>query len=260
MNRITALAVISTVLAAAMVPGPPAGARRAWATFPLCSLESSQVANGAYVVQNNEYNSFSAECVSADGGTYFAVRDSSISSRYDLTPAAYPSIYAGCAWGTCSSGGLASHPVRLSALASGAVTSTWWTTQPAAAGNIFAASYDVWLDRSASRWGPPDGVQLLIWTGHSHAVRPSGHLVASGVRIDGIGYDIWRNWDNVITYERVPATWHVIRLDIGDIARDLVSRGLASPGWYLTAVQAGFQIWQAGAGLATSYFNVRAGR
>lgn len=40
-----------------------------------------------------------------------------------------------------------------------------------------------------------------------------------------------------------------------DFARQAVSRGLAQNNWYLTSVQAGFEPWQNGAGLAVTSFS-----
>jgi hypothetical protein len=45
-------------------------------------------------------------------------------------------------------------------------------------------------------------------------------------------------------------------LDIGAFAANAVSRGYMSPAWYLIDVEAGFELWQGGAGLAVDQFNV----
>ncbi|HEY1699344.1 MAG TPA: hypothetical protein VGG75_06460 [Trebonia sp.] len=46
-------------------------------------------------------------------------------------------------------------------------------------------------------------------------------------------------------------------LDLGAVFRDSVDRGYTSPGWYLTAVEAGFELWHGGAGLKTTSFSPR---
>lgn len=47
----------------------------------------------------------------------------------------------------------------------------------------------------------------------------------------------------------------VSNLDLGDITRDAVSRGVISPSWYLIDVEAGFELWRGGAGLSTRSFS-----
>ena len=55
------------------------------------------------------------------------------------------------------------------------------------------------------------------------------------------------------------ATTSVSNLDIGTLAQDAVSRGYTKSSWYLIDVEAGFELWQGGAGLATNSFSVSVG-
>ena len=48
----------------------------------------------------------------------------------------------------------------------------------------------------------------------------------------------------------------VSNLDVGTLAQDSVSRGYTKSTWYLIDVEAGFELWQGGAGLATNSFSV----
>jgi cellulose 1,4-beta-cellobiosidase len=52
-----------------------------------------------------------------------------------------------------------------------------------------------------------------------------------------------------------PAT-SVSDLDIRPVAWDAVRRGYIQKSWYLVDVEAGFELWQGGAGLATNSFSV----
>ena len=45
-------------------------------------------------------------------------------------------------------------------------------------------------------------------------------------------------------------------LDVGPLAADSVSRGYIRPSWYLIDIEAGFELWRGGAGLATDSFSV----
>ncbi len=79
------------------------------ATSTLCQEQTAPV-GGSYIVQNNEYDSSASECVTTDGNADFTVANSGIANATNGSPGAYPSIYQGCHWGNCSSGGLTSHP------------------------------------------------------------------------------------------------------------------------------------------------------
>jgi hypothetical protein len=48
----------------------------------------------------------------------------------------------------------------------------------------------------------------------------------------------------------------VTNLDVGQLAHDAISRGYLSPSCWLIDVEAGFELWQGGAGLATKSFSV----
>ncbi len=54
------------------------------------------------------------------------------------------------------------------------------------------------------------------------------------------------------------ATAHtdVSDLDLLPLFEDAGNRGYLDPSWYLIAVEAGFEIWQGGAGLAVQDFSV----
>ena len=51
-------------------------------------------------------------------------------------------------------------------------------------------------------------------------------------------------------------TTSVSNLDVGTLTQDMVSRGYTQSSWYLIDVEAGFELWQGGAGLATNSFSV----
>jgi glycosyl hydrolase family 12 len=89
-------------------------------------------------------------------------------------------------------------------------------------------------------------------------VRPAGSLVASSISIGNHDYDVWLrqgSW-NTITYAMTTGTTSVSRLDLQELLADAVSRGYISNSWYLISVEAGFELWRGGAGLATNSFSV----
>src|SRR6202522_29196 len=100
------------------------------------------------------------------------------------------------------------------------------------------------------------------WLNHNGSVQPFGSEVATNVSIGGRTYYVWygpqSTWDTV-TYEMTSPVTSVSNLDVGTLAQDSVSRGYTESSWYLIDVEAGFELWQGGAGLATNSFSVDIG-
>jgi hypothetical protein len=231
------------------------------ATTTLCQEQTAPVSGGTYTAQNNEFGSGAPECASTDGHADLTVASSSIDNATNGSPGAYPSLYRGCHWGNCSSGGLASAPIQVSDLTRGKVTTSWSTTQPGGS-NVYDVAYDIWFNRSATAVGQPDCAELMVWLNHHGRVQPLGSLVASGVTVGSHGYDVWEGaqaWGDTITYDMTAATTSVSGLDVGTLAQDAVDRGYLSRSCYLLDVEAGFELWQGGAGLKTSSFSVSVG-
>ncbi len=259
----TLLLALGTFLAArAVSPGgqPPAvtASPAAAAATTLCQEQTAPVSGGAYTVQNNEFDSSAPECVSTDGSDDFTVASSSIGNATNGSPGAYPSIYQGCHWGNCSSGGLTAHPVQVAALTPGTVTTSWSTTQPGGS-SAYDVAYDIWFSQTAATTGQPDGSELMVWLNHNGPVQPFGSEVASNVTLGGHTYNVWEgtqsSWDTV-TYDMTSPATSVAGLDVGTLAQDMVSRGYTKSSWYLIDVEAGFELWQGGAGLTTNSFSV----
>ncbi|MDX6417787.1 MAG: hypothetical protein QOG28_2407 [Trebonia sp.] len=229
------------------------------ATTSLCQEQTASVSGGTYIVQNNEFDSSASECLSTDGNADFTVANSSIANATNGEPGAYPSIYQGCHWGNCSSGGLTSSPVQVSSLTAGKVSTSWSTTQPGGSGNAYDVAYDIWVNQTPTTSGQPNGTEIMVWLNHNGSVQPFGSEVASNVSLGGHTYNIWygtqSSWDTV-TYDMTSGSTSVSNLDVGTLAQDSVSRGYTKSSWYLIDIEAGFELWQGGAGLATNSFSV----
>jgi hypothetical protein len=229
------------------------------ATTSLCQEQTASVSGGTYIVQNNEFDSSASECLSTDGNADFSVANSSIANATNGEPGAYPSIYQGCHWGNCSSGGLTSSPIQVSSLTTGKVTTSWSTTQPGGSGNAYDVAYDIWVNQTPTTSGQPNGTEIMVWLNHNGSVQPFGSEVASNVSLGGHTYNIWygtqSSWDTV-TYDMTSGSTSVSNLDVGTLAQDSVSRGYTKSSWYLIDIEAGFELWQGGAGLATNSFSV----
>jgi glycosyl hydrolase family 12/cellulose binding protein with CBM2 domain len=228
------------------------------ATSTLCASQTAPVGGGTYTVQNNEWNSSASECVTTDGGADFTVANSSISNATNGAPGGYPSIYQGCHWGNCSSGGLTATPVQVANLTTGKVTTSWSTTQPGGS-NVYDVAYDIWFNQTSTTNTQPNGTELMVWLNHNGGIQPFGSQVASNVSIGGHTYNVWfgqqSTWDTV-SYVMTTGTTSVSNLDIGQLTQDMVNRGYTKTSWFLIDVEAGFELWQGGAGLATNSFSV----
>src|SRR5215813_10245185 len=240
-------------LLAVSLPATSSGA--ATTTTRLCKSQTLPVSGGAYTLQNNEWGSSASECITADGGTGFTVANSSIANAANGAPGGYPAIYKGCHWSTCTPG--SGFPIQVSRIRAGTVTTCWSTSQP---GNgDYDVAYDIWFNQTPTNSGQPNGTELMIWLNHNGPVQPFGSKVASNARIGGRGYKVWfgkQGW-NTVSYTMTSGTTSVSNLDLQPLIADAVSRGYISPSWYLIDVEAGFELWQGGAGLATKSFSVK---
>ena len=137
------------------------------------------------------------------------------------------------------------------------MTTSWTTAQPGT--GAYDVAYDIWFNRAPGTSGQPDGAELMIWLNHNGPVQPFGSRVSTAA-IGGRSYDVWfgkQAW-NTISYSMVTGTTSVRDLDIGKFAADALRRGYIRKSWYLIDVEAGFELWQGGAGLGTDSFAVNA--
>jgi hypothetical protein len=228
------------------------------ATTQLCQMQSAPAASGVYTVQNNEWGSGASECITTDGNADFTVANSAISNATNGAPGGYPSIYQGCHWGNCTSGGLSATPVQVSAITTGKVTTSWSTTQPGGS-SAYDVAYDIWFNQTPTTSGQPNGTELMIWLNHNGPVQPFGSEVATNVSVGGRGYNVWEGSQgsfDTVSYTMTTGTTSVSNLDLAPLVQDAVSRGYTKSSWYLIDMEAGFELWQGGAGLATNSFAV----
>ena len=227
-----------------------------------------------YVVQNNMWNVRNdvngwKNCMTVDEETgAFAITEANHGMPTDGAPAGYPSIFKGCHWGNCTDN--SGMPVRVSAISS--ATSDWETAQP---NNVtedvaYNVAYDLWFNSSpTTKKGcgndgtadcGPDKAELMIWLNRVGGVQPFGEKIAGGVSIAGTTWDVWFGKTesdlNTISYVRTTGVTRVSNLDLTSFMDDAWSRCYVLTNWYLISVEAGFEIWKGGAGLASDSFSV----
>ena len=244
------LAVLCAVL-------PLLSAPTAHAATQICDqFGTAKIADGKYIVQNNEWGDTSTQCLQVtDAG--FEITTASHDKAGNGAPAAYPSIYAGCHYGACTdSSGL---PLQVSAFQDPQTSVGYHTVD----NGTWDAAYDVWFDTSPSPSGQNNGAELMIWGNRRGGPQPVGQKIGTAT-LAGATWDVWEGplsnagitW-NVVSYVRQQTT-SALDLHIKDFTSDSSARGYLSSSWYMTSVQFGFEPWVGGAGLGVDSFSFTA--
>ncbi|MEU6281767.1 cellulose binding domain-containing protein [Streptomyces sp. NPDC047028] len=214
----------------------------------LCEQFGSTTIQGRYVVQNNRWGTSATQCITVtDSGFRIAQADGSVPTNG--APKSYPSVYNGCHYTNCSPG--TNLPARLSSISSAPTG----ISNSYVSGAAYDAAYDIWLDPTPRT----DGVnrtEVMVWFNHVGGVQPVGSPTGSAI-VAGRSWQVWsgNNGSNDVLSFVAPSAIDSWNFDVMDFVRQAVSRGLAQDDWYLTSVQAGFEPWQNGAGLAVSSFS-----
>jgi cellulose 1,4-beta-cellobiosidase len=208
-----------------------------------------------YCVQNNVWNPDSGWVqvleVNDQNGD-FTVQQTNHNKSTGGSPAAYPSIYKGNHWGSATSN--SGMPIQVSNIAN---VMTSWNVTTIDSG-VWNVAYDIWFHQTSDySGGSPNGAELMIWINWLGNIQPAGTKVAT-VSLAGATWDVWfadwPNWD-YIAY-RITTKTTSANFDINEFIKDAISRGYIQNSWYLIDVEAGFELWQDGAGLKSSGFSV----
>ncbi|OKI28622.1 hypothetical protein A6A25_30905 [Saccharothrix sp. CB00851] len=242
---LTAAAAGAALALTGLVVAPPAGA-----AVEICEqYGSTRLDSGRIIAQNNRWGASTAQCISADG-TGFRITRSDHNNATNGVPAGYPSVYKGCHYGNCTTGsGL---PLRVADF--GDPRGTYDISTPNS--GEWNASFDIWFDANANPAGQNYGAELMIWANHRGRPQPIGSKRAA-VTLEGAAWDVWIGnigW-NVISYVRQQPTNLMANFSLKAFTQDAVNRGQINPAWYMTSVQAGFEPWIGGAGLAVNRFD-----
>ncbi|HWU06931.1 MAG TPA: cellulose binding domain-containing protein [Streptomyces sp.] len=214
----------------------------------LCEQYGSAVVQGRYVVQNNRWGTAEEQCVNVTANGFEVTRAEG-SVPTNGAPKSYPSVFNGCHYTNCSPG--TELPARISSI-SGAPTGI---TYEYAGNAVYDAAYDIWLDPTPRT----DGVnrtEIMIWFNRVGPIQPVGSRTGSAT-VAGRTWEVWtgNNGANDVISFVAPSAITSWNFDVMDFVDETVTRGMAQTSWYLTSVQAGFEPWQGGAGLAVSSFS-----
>ncbi|WP_433543883.1 GH12 family glycosyl hydrolase domain-containing protein (plasmid) [Streptomyces sp. CA-294286] len=250
---LTSLTTLASLAALTTATGVAQAEPRARAAAPaadtrICDTFGTATLQGRYTVQNNRWGTGATQCVDVTP-TGFELTRADGSVPTNGPPKSYPSVFNGCHYTTCSPG--TNLPARLSSISSAPSTISYGYVNNA----VYNASYDIWLDPTPKR----DGVnrtEIMIWFHRVGPVQPIGSPVGTA-SVGGRTWEVWsgNNGGNDVLSFVAPAAIPEWSFDVMDFVDETVARGLAEPSWYLTSVQAGFEPWADGAGLAVRSFS-----
>ncbi len=254
-----AAGLVSCLVLAATCSGaaPPASASSsAQLCHPYQYLQVTNRLGERFIVRNDNYGGLQ-ECVINHGTrANFAVAQSSARSR-TREPVAFPYIFLGCSWGLCTTGsGL---PARVSTLRD---PRTSWDISARASG-VWDATYDIWFNKDPITTGQATGAELMIWLNSHGSPAPGRH---SGIVWEDHARWYLRSWVTqhagikwrLIQFRRVRPTSRVVHLSLGGFIHRMERYRWVRPRYWMLNIDAGFEIWRDGKGLATNWFTARA--
>lgn len=212
-----------------------------------------------YIIQNNIFNDVDgSQCLKFNSTTgSFNIVSSVVDKSLDGPPAAFPSIFKGCHWGNCTDNFTTGLPKQINKILK--ANSSWETVQPVS--GIYNVVYDLWINKTSTTLGQPDGAEIMIWLNYTKGIQPLGALITKQkpILISGAKWDIWlgnKNGMNVISYVMRTGVISVCNLNLKDFLIDAGKRNYIQLDWHLISIEAGFEIWKNSAGLASKVFNV----
>ncbi|WP_405426827.1 GH12 family glycosyl hydrolase domain-containing protein [Micromonospora sp. NBC_00617] len=245
-RQLRALATAGLLVASSLVAVTLGGS--ASADTQICEQYGSTVIQGRYVVQNNRWGTTAQQCINATSNG-FEITTLNGSSPTNGAPTAYPSIFFGCHYTNCSPG--TNLPIQVSQISSATSSISYRYVS----GATYNASYDIWLDPSPKRDGV-NQMEIMIWLNRQGQIQPIGSVVGT-TNLAGRTWEVWRGSNgsnNVISYVASSAI-SSLNFSVMDFINDTRNRGAITNSWYLTSIQAGFEPWQGGVGLAVTSFS-----
>ncbi|MFC3893017.1 glycoside hydrolase [Lentzea rhizosphaerae] len=219
----------------------------AQADTTICDQYGSTTIQGRYVVQNNRWGTSAQQCINVTS-TGFRIATQQGSSPTNGAPVSYPSVFLGCHYTNCSPG--STLPMQVSRIRNATSSISYQY-----AGGTYNASYDIWLDPTPKTNGV-NQMEIMIWFNRQGPIQPIGSAVGN-TTIAGRSWQVWRGSNgsnNVISYV-ASSTINSWSFNVLDFVNDVRARGAITNSWYLTSIQAGFEPWNGGVGLAVNNFS-----
>ncbi len=225
-------------------------ATTAVADTQICEQYGSTTIGGKYVVQNNRWGTSATQCINVTS-TGFSIQQQDGTGNTSGAPVSYPSVYLGCHYSNCSPG--TNMPAQISRISSAPTSIS--NSYPGS--GTYDAAYDIWLNADTNVSGVQD-TEIMVWLHHTGSIQPVGSNTGQTVNIAGRSWAVWtgnNGSNNVVSY--VQSGISSLSFDVMDFIRDTFNRGsqYGNANWYLTSIQAGFEPWVGGVGLAVNNFS-----
>jgi hypothetical protein len=210
---------------------------------------------GNYIIMNNRWGTSATQCINTTANG-FSITQQDGTGNLSGAPVSYPAIYLGCHYGNCSPN--SPLPAQISSFS--AANSSISDTYPG--GGTWDAAYDIWLNADTNVSGVQD-TEIMIWLNHQGSIQPVGSSTGTTVNLAGHSWTVWtgnNGQNNVVSYVSTSAI-PSLSFNVRDFIMDTLGRGsqYGTTSWYLTSIQAGFEPWIGGLGLAVNSFSASIG-
>jgi hypothetical protein len=248
-NRAKAALMAGIVAVASVGVGIMISVPEAHAATQICDQYGTTVV-GNYIVQNNRWGTSATQCINVTS-TGFSIVQQDGTGNTSGAPVSYPSIYLGCHYSNCSPSSPLPKQISTISSANTSISDTYPSS------GTYDASYDIWLNADTNVSGVQD-TEIMVWLNHTGSIQPVGSNSGQTVNIAGHSWAVWtgnNGQNNVVSY--VQAGISSLSFDVMAFVRDTLSRGsqYGTNAWYLTSIQAGFEPWIGGVGLAVNNFS-----
>lgn len=220
----------------------------AQADVRICEQYGTTTIQNRYVVMNNRWGTSAEQCINVTSSGFSIVSQQGTGNTSGA-PVSYPAVYFGCHYTNCSPG--TNLPLQVSQISSATSSVSYSYVN----GATYDAAFDIWLDPTAKRDGV-NQMEIMIWFNRQGNIQPIGS-VQGNTNIGGRTWEVWRGsngQNNVISYV-APSPINSWNFSLLDFINDVRNRGAITNSWYLTSVQAGFEPWIGGTGLAVNSFS-----
>ncbi|MFE5207779.1 cellulose binding domain-containing protein [Streptomyces sp. NPDC056600] len=250
LSRLRALhpALAALILTIASLTSVGLASTTAQADTLICDQYGSTTIQGKYVVQNNRWGTSEQQCINVTSSG-FQLTTANGSVPTNGAPKSYPSIFNGCHYTNCSPG--TNLPKQISTISSAPSSISYTYVSNA----TYNASFDIWLDPSPKKDGV-SATEIMIWLNKVGSIQPIGSKTGTAT-VAGRTWDVWtgNNGGNDVISFVAPSAVSSMSFDVLDFVRQTISKGMAQQSWYITSIQAGFEPWINGAGLAVNSFS-----
>lgn len=219
----------------------------------ICGRYDWRVVGGKYVVQNNRWSEvqpIDSQCINTtdiNNEAGFAINKQDASAPTNGPPLSYPSVFVGCHYANCSPG--TNLPIQVKSISKATTGVNYKYVSDA----IFDASYDIWLDPEPKKNGV-NKMEVMIWLNKQGSIQPIGTLQGN-VTIEKKNWQVWlgsNSQNDVISYVATSSIPYY-RFSLLAFLDDVRRRGKITYDFYLTSIQAGFEPWRGGVGLAVGF-------